>query len=88
MECIFLNAAGTTLFVRDDMESGHWVQEQMNVVAEFPFDAGKVIQIGQRIAFRDPATDTLEVFEIVNVDRKSTRLNSSHKSLSRMPSSA
>jgi len=67
MECIFLNAAGTTLFVRDDMESGHWVQEQMNVTAEFPFDAGKVIQFGQRIAFRDPATDTLEVFEIVNV---------------------
>ena len=67
MECIFLNAAGTTLFVRDDMESGHWVQEQMNVTAEFPFDAGKVIQIGQLIAFRDPATDTLEVFEIVNV---------------------
>ena len=67
MECIFLNAAGTTLFVRDDMESGHWVQEQMNVTAEFPFDAGKVVQIGQRIAFRDPATDTLEVFEIVNV---------------------
>lgn len=67
MECIFLNAAGTTLFVRDNMESGHWVQEQMNVTADFPFDAGKVIQIGQRIAFRDPATDTLEVFEIVNV---------------------
>lgn len=67
MECIFLNAAGTTLFVRDNMESGHWVQEQMNMTADFPFDAGKVIQIGQRIAFRDPATDTLEVFEIVNV---------------------
>ena len=67
MECIFLNAAGTTLFVRDDMESGHWVQEQMNVTADFPFDAGKVIQIGQRIAFRDPETDNLEVFEIVNV---------------------
>ena len=67
MECIFLNAAGTTLFVRDDMESGHWVQEQMNVTADFPFDAGKIIQIGQRIAFRDPATDNLEVFEIVNV---------------------
>ena len=67
MECIFLNAAGTTLFVRDDMESGHWVQEQLNMTAEFPFNANKVIQIGQRIAFRDPATDTLEVFEIVNV---------------------
>ena len=67
MDYIFLNAAGTTLFVRDDMENGHWVQEQMNVTADFPFNAGKVIQIGQRIAFRDPATDTLEVFEIVNV---------------------
>ena len=67
MDYIFLNAADTTLFVRDDIESGHWVQEQLNVTAEFPFDAGKVIQFGQRIAFRDPATDTLEVFEIVNV---------------------
>ena len=67
MEFIFLNAAGTTLFIRDDMESGHWVQEQMNVTADFPFDASKVIQIGQRIAFRDPATDTIEVFEILNV---------------------
>ena len=67
MECIFLNAAGTTLFVRDDMESGHWVQEQMNVTADFPYDPKKVIQYGQRIAFRDPATDNLEVFEIINV---------------------
>ena len=67
MEFIFLNAAGTTLFVRDDMESGHWVQEQMNVTADFPFDSSKMIQIGQRIAFRDPATDTIEVFEILNV---------------------
>lgn len=67
MECIFLNTAGTTLFVRDDMDSGHWVQEQMNLTADFPFIAGKVILIGQRIAFRDPATDNLEVFEITNV---------------------
>ena len=67
MNCIFLNAAGVTLFVRDDMESGHWVQEQMNVTADFLFDPGKVIQTGQRIAFRDPATDVLQVFEIINV---------------------
>ena len=67
MEYIFLNAAGTTLFVRDDMESGHWVQEQFNVTADFPFDSSKLIQIGQRIAFRDPATGTIEVFEIINV---------------------
>ena len=67
MQCIFLNAAGTTLFVRDDMESGHWVQEQMSVTADFPFVAGKVIERGQRIAFRDPATDVLQVFEIRQV---------------------
>ena len=67
MECIFLNAAGTTLFVRNDMENGHWVQQQMNLTADFPFDSAKVIQYGQRIAFRDPATDVLQVFEIVNI---------------------
>ena len=67
MDCIFLNAAGTTLFVRDDMESGHWVQQEMNMTADFPFDAAKVIQIGQRIAFRDPATDVIQVFEIKTV---------------------
>ena len=68
MECIFLNAAGTTLFVRDDMESGHWVQEQMNLTACFPYDSGKIITNGQRIAFRDPATDVIQVFEIFNVE--------------------
>lgn len=70
MECIFLNAAGTTLFVRDDMESGHWVQEQMNLTATFPFDSNKVIQYGQRIAFRDPATDVIQVFEVINVQNQ------------------
>lgn len=64
MEFIFLNAAGQTLFSRDDMESGHWVQEQMNVTADFPFDPAKKIERGMRIAFRDPATDGIEVFEI------------------------
>lgn len=67
MDFIFLNAAGTTLFVRNDMESGHWVQEQMNLTADFPYDPNKLIQPGQRIAFRDPATDNIEVFEICNI---------------------
>ena len=67
MECIFLNSAGTTLFVRDDMESGHWVQQEMNLTADFPFDPNKEIVFGQRIAFRDPATDVLQVFEVINV---------------------
>ena len=70
MECIFLNAAGITQFVRDDMESGHWVQEQMNLTATFPFDSNKVIRYGQRIAFRDPATDVIQVFEVVNVQNQ------------------
>lgn len=67
METIFLNAAGTTLFTRSDMEEGHWTQEEYTVNATFPWDAGKVIQRGQRMAFRDPATDALEVFEIRDV---------------------
>ena len=67
MEFVFLNPAGTTLFVRDDLESGHWVEEQMNLTALFPLVADKLIQIGQWIAFRDPVTDILQVFEIVNV---------------------
>ena len=64
MECIFLNPAGTTLFVRDDMEEGHWVQQEMNMTASFPFNPDKKIETGQRIAFRDPATNILQVFEV------------------------
>ena len=64
MEFVFLNSAGTTLFSRSDIEDGHWVQHEYSVSAVFPFNAGKLIQKGQRIAFRDPATDNLEVFEI------------------------
>lgn len=67
MQTTFLNAAGTVLFVRDDMEQGNWTQEEYSVNATFPYVAGKVIERGQRIAFRDPATNTLEMFEIRNV---------------------
>lgn len=64
MNCIFLDKTDKTLFARNDMESGHWVQQEMNVTASFPFDPAKKIETGQRIAFRDPATDDLQVFEI------------------------
>lgn len=67
MECIFINAAGQTLFVRDDMESGHWLEQEYNVTADFPYNPAKKIETGQRIAFRDPATDIIQVFEIQNV---------------------
>ena len=67
MDIIFLSASGQTLFTRNDMESGHWVVQEMTVSADFPYDPGKVIERGMRLAFRDPATDVLEVFEIRNV---------------------
>lgn len=64
MECIFLNAAGVTLFTRNDMESGHWVQQEMSLTADFPFDADKRIERGMRIAFRSPVNDVIQVFEV------------------------
>ena len=67
MQTTFLNAAGTVLFVRDDMEQGNWTQEEYSVNFTFPYVSGKVITRGMRIAFRDPATNTLEMFEIRNV---------------------
>lgn len=67
MQVTFLNAAGTVLFARDDMEQGNWTQEEYSVNATFPFVAGKQIERGQRLAFRDPATNGLEFFEIRNV---------------------
>ena len=67
MEFTFLSAAGVTLFTRSDAETAHWVQEEMTVNATFPFVDGKVIERGQRLAFRDPATDKIEVFEVRSV---------------------
>jgi len=67
MQTTFLNAAGVVLFSRDDMEQGNWTQEEYTVNATFPFVAGKVIERGQRLAFHDPATGSLEMFEVRNV---------------------
>lgn len=67
MQTIHLNAAGTVLFVRDDMESGEWTQEENTMNATYPYVTGKELQRGQQIAFRDPATNNLEFFEIRNV---------------------
>lgn len=67
MEMFFFDTSGTILFSRNDLEEGHWVQEEMSVTATFPFVAGKVITHGMRLGFRDPVTDNIEVFEIRNV---------------------
>ena len=67
MQTTFLNAAGTVLFTRDDMEQGNWTQEEYTVNMTFPYNPGKVIERGQRVCFRDPATNNIEIFEIRNV---------------------
>jgi phage minor structural protein len=67
MECVFLTPAGQTLFTRTDMESGHWVVQEMSMTADFPYDPGKVIQRGQWISFRDPSTEEIQVFEVQQV---------------------
>lgn len=70
MDYIFLNASGQTLFIRSDIEQGRIVRHEMTINAVFPFDPGKVIERGQRIAFRDPADDVIKVFEIRNVESR------------------
>lgn len=67
MQTLFLDAAGTVLFSRDDMEQGNWTQEEYTVNLTFPYIEGKVIQRGMRVSFRDPATGNPEFFEILNV---------------------
>ncbi|MBQ5389809.1 MAG: phage tail protein [Clostridia bacterium] len=64
IECTFFTASGQTLFVRNDAESGHWLPHEYGLTATFPYDAEKVIERGMRIAFRDPETDNLELYEI------------------------
>lgn len=66
MQFTFLNSAGTVLFVRDDLESGGWQQDEYTVNLTFPYIPNKVIREGMRLCFRDPVTDTIEVFEIRN----------------------
>lgn len=67
IDFLFFTVAGGGLFVRNDIEEGHWVQEEMSLTATFPYNSEKVIERGQRVAFNDPATGNLEVFEIRKV---------------------
>lgn len=67
MQYTFLSTAGVVLFVRDDAEQSNWTQEEYTLNATFPYIAGKVIERGQRVCFRDRATNNIEVFEVRNV---------------------
>lgn len=63
MDFLFFNAANQPLFTRNDAEQAEWTVEQFSFFGLFPFDSGKVIERGQRIAFQD-ADGVWQAFEI------------------------
>ena len=63
MDFLFFNAANQPLFTRNDAERAEWTVEQFSFFGLFPFDAGKVIERGQRVAFQD-ADGNWQAFEI------------------------
>ena len=63
MDFLFFNAANQPLFTRNDAEQAEWTVEQFSFFGLFPFDSGKVIERGQRIAFQD-ADGNWQTFEI------------------------
>ena len=64
MQFTFMDMAGKTLFIRDDAEKAEWVQEEMTLEMEFPRFSDKVISIGQRVFFKDPATGAHQIYEV------------------------
>ena len=66
MDFLFFTAADKPLFVRDDAESANWSVEERSLQTLFPYDAGKVIERGQRIGFTDE-TGTFQAFEVRKV---------------------
>lgn len=67
MDFVFFDTKNRLLFSRNDAEEAHWIQHEMQLTATFPFDPDKVITRGTRVAFRDPSFDTIECFEIRNI---------------------
>lgn len=64
MQFTFIDMAGKTLFIRDDAERATWTQEELTLEVEFPYIAGKSISTGQRILFRNPATNEPHIYEV------------------------
>lgn len=64
MEFIVFSTSGTLLFTRSDAEEAHWIQHELQLQIVFPYIAEKAITRGMRIAFRDPVSDALQVFEV------------------------
>lgn len=64
MTFTFLDMAGKVLFLRDDAEAAQWTVEEMALDIDFPLNPDKVISIGQRVYFKDPATGRDQIYEV------------------------
>ena len=67
MQFTFLDMAGQTLFIRDDAESASWAVEEKSLSLDFPYVADKIVDIGQRVFFRDPSTNDPQIYEVKTV---------------------
>lgn len=64
MNFVFLKQSGGVAFFRSDAFRANWQQDELMLSADFPFLSDKVIQRGQRIAFRDPDGGAWQLFEV------------------------
>ena len=64
MNFVFLKEAGGVAFFRSDAFRANWQQDELMLSADFPYLPDKVIQRGQRIAFRDPDGGAWQLFEV------------------------
>ena len=86
MEFLFFTAADAVLFSRDDAESANWTVEEMTLTAEFPRDADKVIQRGQRVGFEyDGVLQLYEIRKVENLEPDHyQRLTAEHIAISEL----
>lgn len=66
MQIIFFDYTDKILFVRDDIESGTWTQEEMSFNGLFPFNPDKRVTRGMRLGFTD-SLGTFQLFEVRKV---------------------
>jgi hypothetical protein len=82
MNFVFLKESGGVAFFRSDAFRANWQQDELMLSADFPFLPDKVIQRGQRIAFRDPDVGAWQLFEVrvakILCDGKYQGINAEH----------
>ena len=64
MQFTFLDMAGKVVCLRDDAEQALWTVEELSLDLDFPYLPGKKIATGQRVHFKDPATNQDQIFEV------------------------